>query len=129
MVGRPSVISENQIAELINILKRRIDDFYLADAKKIVGPSNQCWTEITKELSFMISTKYVYVFVQQNRHNVHVSLGIEVRQAVDAPPSVMRLCADDSETENSDSDDNSMTLKMSLTADEWNSLLGRSNTG
>jgi len=66
MPKKPSVCQTILIEGILN----RKEEIFDTSAQKIWGPSHVCWEYISNDLNNIVSSKYIYTVVQQNRFDI-----------------------------------------------------------
>lgn len=113
MPKKPSISQEKLIAA-IKCKREEIFDF---NTSKIWGPSHICWKSIAQDLNNVISSKYIYTVVLENRFEIlkHLDFPKNSFQAQIGVYSTLSSSSDN------DDEPNIQTLEFSITlsAEEW----------
>jgi hypothetical protein len=88
-------------------------------------PASDCWNNISKELNYVISSKYIYTIVKLNRYSVRDKLlgdfdsatKLTINKIIDDEDS--DVFSSDHQSEN---EDNILNFNITLSEEEWDSI-------
>lgn len=98
-------------------------DLWCENSNSIKGPSAQCWTDISKDLNYLISSKYVYIIVKENRNDICNKLFLNgIPTCTDDLDNINRFDDFHSSTSSETFSEDTLNFNITLSADEWGSL-------
>lgn len=112
------------IDSLLSILISNKSKIINPENGNINPPTSDCWNEISKELSYTISSKYIYTIVKLNRYGINDKL---VDNFDSATTTIEKKVIDDEESDIFSDDYKSdeetiLNFNMTLSKEEWNSI-------
>lgn len=93
------------------------------NSNSIKGPSAQCWSDISKDLNYLISSKYAYIIVKENRNEICNKIFSNIIPTCTDEFDINKFddCHSSSTSSETFSDD-TLHFNITLSADEWGSL-------
>ena len=95
------------------------------DGYKIKPPSNSVWQEIKASINGLYSSKYIYVYVKQNRNNIWSKLGISEKsynECLNKEDESFNSNEPSSSDSFSNDEDEILKFTVMLTPEEWDCI-------
>ncbi|KAF0749942.1 Uncharacterized protein FWK35_00013587 [Aphis craccivora] len=111
MPKKQSVCQQILVGGILN----RKEEIFDTNNQKIWGPSHVCWEDISKDLNNVVSSKYIYTIVKQNRFDILKQLNFS-ENVCEIEKKIETII---SESENDENEPQTLEFTITLSAQEW----------
>jgi len=112
MLKQPSISQTNLVESILN----RKKEIFNSSTQSIWGPSHDCWKDISNDLNNIISSKYIYTVVKQNRFDILKQLNFSenISEIKNKTETIINSSSDTDENE-----PQTLEFTITLSAQEW----------
>ncbi|CAI6352262.1 unnamed protein product [Macrosiphum euphorbiae] len=112
MPKQPSICQTNLVETILN----RKKDIFNTSTQSIWGPSHDCWKDISNDLNNIVSSKYIYTVVKQNRFDILKQLNFSenISEIENKTETIISSSSDTDENE-----PQTLEFTITLSAQEW----------
>lgn len=106
--------------QFLNVLIYSKVDIFDKESKNLRSPNHLCWIELKKQMNFNISSKYLYLILKQNRHDIFTKFQNTIKVNLAEDRKTVESSEEFSESDDSSSESvKKLKFKITLSRQEW----------